>query len=126
MPDTPKLSLYERLGEDKIERATYLFYDKVLADERVKHFFKGVDMKLLTHHQYMFLVSITGGPGKYSGRDLRDAHRKLVISHGLSDEHFDAIKEDLKLTLEELGVGYSTVEELMVAVESLRKDVLNR
>lgn len=121
-----QLSLYEKLGEEAIERAVYLFYDKVLADDRVKHFFKNVNTASLAQHQYNFLVTVTGGPGRYSGRTLRDAHRKLVLKYGLNDEHFDAIAENLKKTLEELGAAYSTIEELMTAVESFRGEVLNR
>lgn len=121
-----KLSLYERISPDALERAVYLFYDKVLKDPRIAHFFRNIDTKELARHQYYFLMAATGGPDQFEGRSLRDAHRKLVLEHGLTDEHFDAIKEDLKAALEEIGIGYSTVEELMTLVESLRKDVLNR
>lgn len=120
------MSLYERLGDETLERAVYLFYDKVMADERVKHFFKGVDTKMLARHQYEFLMRATGGPADHDGPTLRDAHRRLVIDKGLNDEHFDAIKDDLKKALEEIGVGYGTIEELLVAVENLRPEVLNR
>ena len=74
-----QLSLYDRLGEEAIERAVYLFYDKVLADDRVRHFFKNVNTAILAQHQYNFLLTVTGGPGAYTGRTLRDAHRKLVL-----------------------------------------------
>lgn len=121
-----QLSLYERLGEETLERAVYLFYDKVLADDRVRHFFKNVNMAILAQHQYNLLLTVTGGPGAYTGRTLRDAHRKLVLKYGLNDEHFDAILENLKKTLEELGAGYSTIEELLNAVNGFRGEVLNR
>ncbi|MBP7722434.1 MAG: group 1 truncated hemoglobin [Alphaproteobacteria bacterium] len=121
-----QLSLYDRLGEEAIERAVYLFYDKVLADDRVRHFFKNVNTAILAQHQYNFLLTVTGGPGAYTGRTLRDAHRKLVLKYGLNDNHFDVIVELLKKTLEELGVGYSTIEELLGIVESVRGEVLNR
>jgi len=38
-------SLYERLGgAAAVDAAVDLFYTKVLADDRIKHFFEGVDM----------------------------------------------------------------------------------
>lgn len=120
------LSLYERLGEETLDRAVYLFYDKVIADSRLRHFFKHINTAALAQHQYHFLTSITGGPNRYSGRSLRDAHRKLVLTQGLNDEHFDAIAQLLKKTLEELGVGYGTIEEIMGALEGFRDDILNR
>ncbi len=124
-PDN-KPSLYERLGEEAIERAVYLFYDKVLADDRLSPFFKHINTAAVAHHQYHFLLTVTGGPNAYSGRSLRDAHRKLVLKYGLNDSHFDAVLELLKKTLEELGVGYGTIEELLAVVESVRGEVLNR
>ncbi|MGB4106592.1 MAG: group 1 truncated hemoglobin [Alphaproteobacteria bacterium] len=120
------LSLYERLGEETLERAVYLFYDKVIADSRIRHFFRHINTASVALHQYHFLVTITGGPGRYSGRSLRDAHRKLVLTQGLSDEHFDVIIELMKKTLEELGIGYSTIEEVLNALQGFRDEVLNR
>lgn len=121
-----KLTLYERLGGETLERTVYLFYDKVMTDPRLKPFFKGIDTKVLARHQYEFLMRATGGPADYDGPSLRDTHRRLVIEKGLNDSHFDAIIENLKKALEEIGVGYSTVEEVIAAVESLRNEVLNR
>jgi len=38
-------SLYERIGgEAAIDAAVELFYQKVLSDDRIKHFFSDVDM----------------------------------------------------------------------------------
>ncbi|MGB1061385.1 MAG: truncated hemoglobin, partial [Ketobacter sp.] len=38
-------TLYEKIGgEPAVDAAVDLFYKKVLADERIKHFFEGVDM----------------------------------------------------------------------------------
>ena len=38
-------TLYEKIGGEKaIDAAVDLFYRKVLADGRIKHFFEGVDM----------------------------------------------------------------------------------
>ena len=50
-------SLYERIGgEAAVSAAVEKFYEKVLSDDRVKHFFEGVDMRKQTHHQKMFLT----------------------------------------------------------------------
>jgi len=39
-------SLYDRLGgEAAIKKAVDIFYKHVMADQRINHFFKGVDMK---------------------------------------------------------------------------------
>jgi truncated hemoglobin YjbI len=43
-----KIPLYEKIGgEAAVILATEKFYDKVLADNRINHFFKGVNMERL-------------------------------------------------------------------------------
>jgi len=84
-------SLYDRLGgETAIEKAVDIFYKHVMADQRINHFFKGVDMKNLSRMQNAFLTTAFGGPNIYTGRALRAAHARLV-QQGLNDSHFDAV-----------------------------------
>ena len=48
-------SLYERIGGDDAVSATVdLFYKKVLADDRIKHFFEDTDMEKQRRHQTRF------------------------------------------------------------------------
>ena len=56
-------SLYERIGgKDALDAAVDIFYRKVLADERIKSFFDGVDMKKQKGKQKAFLAFAMGGP----------------------------------------------------------------
>ena len=45
---------------------------------------------------------------------------------GLTDEHFDAVLENLAATLEQFGVPAAEIEEAAGIAESTRADVLNR
>jgi len=79
-------SLYERLGgEAAIDAAVKIFYDKVLADTRISHFFEGIPMEKLIGHQKMFLTVAFGGSNNYSGRGMAAAHKRLVDEMGLTD-----------------------------------------
>jgi hemoglobin len=119
-------SLYEQIGGEKaIEAAVDLFYKKVLADDRVNGFFKGVDMDRQRAMQKGFLTFAFGGPNAYAGRDLRAAHAHLV-ARGLSDKHFDIIIEHLGATLKELGVKDELIAKAAEVANSVRKDVLNK
>ncbi len=120
-------TLYERLGgEPAVDAAVDLFYKKLLADDRVKHFFDGVDMERQARHQKMFLTYAFGGAPNYPGRSMRAAHARLVQEQGLNDSHFDAVLENLAETLRELGVPEALVQEAAQIAESTRNDVLNR
>jgi hemoglobin len=119
-------SLYERLGGEKaVNAAVELFYRKVLADGRIARFFEGVDMDQQIAKQKSFLTMAFGGPNKYSGLDMRNAHKRLV-EKGLNDSHVDAVIENLNGTLRQLGVPEKEVKEVAAIADSVRNDVLGR
>lgn len=119
-------SLYERIGgTEAVKAAVDIFYDKVLADGRIAHFFDGVDMAAQRRKQRSFLIMAFGGPNTYSGEDMRRAHAALV-TRGLTDGHFDAVVENLASTLTDLGVGAGEIGEVAAIAESVRADVLGR
>ncbi len=121
-----KASLYKRIGGAKaVETAVKIFYGKVLKDERVQHFFKGVDIDRQIEKQKAFLTLVFGGPSYYEGKDLREAHKHLVVQ-GLNDGHVDVVLELLGETLEELGVAKSDIEEVMKISRPMRKYILNK
>jgi len=120
-------TLFQKLGgKEAVEAAVDRFYTRVLADERIRHFFDGVDMERQRQHQKLFLTYAFGGAPNYPGRSMREAHRHLVEKMGLNDSHFDAVVEDLALTLEEMGVESALIQEVAAIAESVRADVLNR
>jgi hemoglobin len=124
--DTLTGSLYEQLGgQAAVEAAVDSFYRKVLADDRVSHFFEDTDMERQIAKQKAFLTMAFGGPHNYSGRDMRAAHAPLV-QKGLNDEHVNAIIELLGATLRELGVSEELIGQVAGIAESTRKDVLSQ
>ena len=119
-------SLYEQLGgEAAFDAAVESFYRKVLSDERVSHFFDDVDMDRQMAKQKAFLIMVTGGPNRYTGRDMRAAHAPL-LSRGLNDSHVDVIIEHLGATLGELGAAPEQIQRVASLANSLRDDVLSR
>jgi len=119
-------TLYDRLGgAPAVNAAVDIFYRKVIADDRIGHFFEGVDIDRLAAKQKAFLTLVFGGPNSYDGKSLRDGHRHLV-AQGLGDAHFDAVIEDLAATLKELGVSEGDIAEVAGIAQSVRNDVLDR
>ena len=115
-------SLYEQIGgKNAVEAAVDRFYDKVLADDRIKGFFDAVDMQRQRGKQKIFLAYAFGGPVKYSGKDMRAAHAHL----SLTEEHFAAVAENLQETLEELSVPPALIKQVMEIAASTHDDVLN-
>lgn len=120
-------ALFDKLGgKEAVELAVDKFYDKVLKDDRIKHFFANTDMKKQRGHQKAFLTYAFGGMNNYTGRNMREGHKKLVEEQGLNDSHFDAVVENLATTLKEMGVSDALIQEVAAVAETTRNDVLNR
>jgi len=123
---TTAVTLYERIGgEAAVEAAVVRFYDKVMADPELATFFEPMDLGAQINKQIAFMTMAFGGPNRYTGRDLRTAHAKLV-QRGLGDVHFDAIVLCLSETLDELGFEADTRDDVLRIVGATREDVLNR
>ncbi|HEU0121307.1 MAG TPA: group 1 truncated hemoglobin [Bryobacteraceae bacterium] len=119
-------SLYEQLGgQPAVDAAVDIFYRKVLSDDRISHFFEGVDMDVQIAKQKGFLTMAFGGPHHYTGASMRAGHAHLV-RRGLNDSHFNAVAEHLGSTLTELGVAQPLIDQVLAVAESTRNDVLGR
>jgi len=116
-------SLYHKIGgQAAMDAAIKLFYKKMLADEKVSHFFDDVDMKQQHKKQKAFISAALGSPKPWTGRNMRRAHRDVEIS----EEDFGVVAGHLQATLEELKVKKELVGEIMKIVGSTKDDVMNK
>jgi hemoglobin len=122
-----KPSLYERLGGVyAIAVVVDDFVDRLMVDPRINANSK-VDE---AHHKvpppgFKYLVTeqvcwAGGGPQKYTGRSMRDAHAHLAITPG----EWEAFLDDLRQTLDKFGVAEPEKQELFAIVESTRGDIV--
>ena len=116
------MSLYDDIGgSEAVNAAVDLFYEKVLADDRVSQFFADVDMPGQRGKQRKFLAYAFGAPINYDGKDMRSAHAHLK----LTEEHFNAVAEHLRATMEDLNVPSELIDQAMAIAASTHDDVLN-
>jgi len=119
-------SLYERLGGDvAIEKAVDIFYDRLLDDPDVGHFFINSDIPNLRRKQMIFMAYVFGKHGPNPGVDLRHAHTNVVMQ-GLDHGHYGIVADHLRETLEGLGVPDPEVQEVVAILESVRMTVLGK
>jgi len=122
---TTKTTLYEKLGgQPAVIAAVDKFYEKVLADDRVKTYFQGTDMAKQRAHQAAFMTMAFGGPNAYKGKDMAAAHRHL-IPH-LEELHFNAIVEHFVATLQELDVPQEDIDAAVSVVATTKDAVLSK
>lgn len=79
--------ILQRLGGTRgVARLTFRFYDLVLASDRLRPFFEGVDMQRLIEHQAAFIVSLLGGKPNWNDGELVIIHAHLEIGEAEVDE----------------------------------------
>ena len=77
-------NLYQRIGGTAgITELVTAFYYRVLADAELAPFFKNAEIAKLRRMQVELFSAALGGPVKYTGRPMAQAHRHLKV--GLQD-----------------------------------------
>lgn len=136
-----KVPLYERLGgSEAITSVVGDFVDRMIADPRIN--FERKDMgrsgllgmgskppewkaspqaiKVLKVHLVEFVTLATGGPAKYTGKDIKASHAGMRITNA----EFDAAIGDLKATLDNHQIATAEQKELLAIVESTRPQIV--
>jgi hemoglobin len=103
-PRRSESSLYQRIGHaGGLLWLVNTLYLRVLADPLLMSYFKHLDdqdRQWLRWHMLTLLAVVTGGPSKYEGRDLHEAHADLHIT----EKAFDQVVWHLQATLQELEI----------------------
>lgn len=119
-------SLYQRLGGyDALAAVTDDFITHLATDPQLGRFFTGLsaDSKIrVRQHVIDFLCAATGGPCKYTGRDMRTAHTGLNIS----EADWSASVKYLVGTLDKFKVPEKEKGEVLGAISSLKGDIVGQ
>ena len=116
-------SLYDRLGgKPAITAVVDDFVGNVAADNRINKRFAGTDIPQLKTRLVDQVCEATGGPCKYTGRTMRDAHTGMKIT----DAEFGALVEDLVKSLDKFKVPAKEKNELLGALGGMKGDIVNR
>jgi len=124
MHDVPKQqsSLYDRLGgKPAIEAVVGQFLQNVVADDRINGFFANVDAADLQMKLVDQICEASGGPCAYTGRDMATTHKGL----GITDDHFNALVEDLVAALDKFNVPEREKNELLGALGPMKGDIVD-
>ena len=108
-------TLYVKYGSRLTSGMAECFYDRVLVDPELAHFFDGIDMDVLREHLADFLTVLTGGPDLYKGRDLRAAHAGFRISEADFNRllaHVVAAAEDLEIEPDDIATVAAAIVNL--------------
>lgn len=117
-------TLYDRIGgSGGIVRLVDAFYARVLADPELGPFFKGVEMAKLRRMQVELFSAALGGPQRYTGRPIVQAHAHLKIRLN----EYQRFVRHLFETLQEAGfeLGEQDRYEVIGRLNTLTEDVMS-
>jgi hemoglobin len=123
----PKETLWDRLGgEAGVAKVVDDFVNTAGKDPKVNFwrdptFTPSKEQIAEVKKQLVAFVSkAAGGPLKYEGKDMKEAHKGMKIT----DDEFNAAAAHLKAALEKNGVKADDVKAVLGAVEGTRKDIV--
>jgi hemoglobin len=115
-------SLYDRLGgQDAIKAVVKDFVEEnVIKDKRINAFFANADAAHLEQMLSDQICSATGGPCKYTGKNMKEAHAGMPIK----EADFNALVEDLAKSLDKFKVGEKEKTDLLGALGTMKGDIV--
>jgi hemoglobin len=118
----PAATLYDRLGgKDAIAGVVKDFVEeRVAKDKRINAFFANADIPGLETKLTDQICEATGGPCKYTGKDMKTAHAGMNIK----DADFTAMVDDLKASLDHFKVPAKEQQELVGALGKMHDDIV--
>jgi hemoglobin len=129
---TTARSLYERLGgENAIRAVVDDFVTRALNDPKVNFTRKGTtaewkptpeNVERVKKTAVELVGMVTGGPQKYTGKSMKEAHKGMEITQA----EFDAFAADCKASLDKFNVPAKEQDELMKIIASTAPDIVEK
>ena len=114
-------SLYNQLGEKAgITKVVDTFVGNIAKDARINGMFASTNIPRLKTLLVEQVCEATGGPCKYTGRDMKASHAGM----GVNRTHFNALVEDLQAALSTEGVPFGVQNELLALLAPMYRDII--
>jgi hemoglobin len=123
-----KDALYKSLGGKKaITAVVDLFVGNCAADPKIANFFKAdvadpAKLKKFKMNLVNQICEAAGGPCKYTGKSMKDAHAGMGITSG----DFDALVGDLVAALDKAGVKPADKMALLGVLGPMKSDIVEK
>jgi hemoglobin len=118
---TVERSLYDRLGGvDAITAVVRAVAARQLKDDRINQKYARTNVDRLVKEFVDQICQATGGPCKYTGRSMTEAHHNMGVTSG----EFQAFVDDVVATLNDFNVGKAEQDELLNILAPLQGEIV--
>lgn len=116
-------TLYEQLGgKPAITKVVHDMILNVAADNRINHFFAKTNIPHLQMELVNQVCEGTGGPCKYTGLSMQQAHKGM----NLSTADFNALVEDLQKSMDSNHVPLGLQNQLLAILAPMEPSVVHQ
>ena len=116
-------TLYARLGGmPAINAVVDEFTTRVATDPELNAGFKNTDVPKFKKNLAEQICEATGGPCKYTGKNMKDAHKGMKIT----DAQFNKTGGHLSASLDKFNVAAADKTALLNAIGGMKPDIVNQ
>lgn len=109
-------------GKAGIHRIVDGLVPLVLADRRINETFDGINMKKLALRLEEQFCAVAGGPCRYTGKDMVEAHDGMNVTNA----QFNALVEDLQVAMEQAGVATRVQNKLLARLAPMQRVIVTK
>lgn len=115
-------SLYQSFGgQTGLVRLMDDFMSRLLADDRMRPFFKDADQTALKRQLVLQFCEVSGGPCRRDGPTMKEAHDGMDITRG----DFNALVEVLQDAMDAQGVPFGAQNRLLARLAPMHREIIN-
>lgn len=120
------VSLYKRLGSSPgiqtlVDDIVALHLENSVIQARFRPYLEKPDkVALVKQHTCEFFEAGSGGPAKYTGRSMHDAHQGMNIS----EQEYMAAMDDILVAMDKHGLDQGTKNDVIAILYALKGDII--
>lgn len=116
-------ALFQNLGgKEGISKIVNDFVPIIVSDPRIMKFFETADTERLSFMLAEQFCQLSGGPCKYSGRDMRTTHKAMEINVA----SFNALAEDLQIAMEKNHISSAVSNQLVAKLAPMQSSIVTK
>jgi hemoglobin len=112
--------LLDAIDDSTLTQVISNFTERMALDERLGHYFAGINMARLRAHQRSFLLAALAGPELFNELTLATSHLPL----GVSDDDFDRAIGHLTAGMVDAGVPDAAIAPIADRLQPLRPHIV--
>ena len=121
--DPTLLPVFKQFGEKPGLIALMEDFMVLLVDDpRTRPFFADADQLHVKQELVDQFCVILGGPCKYDGKGMKEAHEKLVIN----EAQFNALVEDLQKAMDKHEIPFRAQNKLLEKLAPMHREIINK